>query len=348
MKVFIADIHSSTVNGKRTGHFIALARNYKELFGDDCIVAGGPVYKNSFKEEDLLVLPYNVVLGQNSLIVRFKNFVNAIRLFRKAKGQCIVLQQCATITLFFCILLFYHKRSRLFMIQYSLEGFRMGMGSLLYKLAKHKIDGLICPNDMVGKAYGIPYCVVPDYIYTKGALDRTALIPFKERKYDFGIIGRIAPGKGCVESAKILAGTKYKIIIAGRPQNQELENELKKACEGCDNIELRLGFISDEEYKYLMNQCRYSLLNYQEEYSRRSSGVVFDMLFSGIPVVGNHCLALDFIGEKKLGCLYDSLDDFDLDSIMDEKLYNSYLDNIVEYCTSHGQYKKKLSEFLLQ
>lgn len=40
--------------------------------------------------------------------------------------------------------------------------------------------------------------------------------------------------------------------------------------------------------KYL-EASKYAILNYSGEYSNRSSGVVFDTLFNGVPVIGKKC-----------------------------------------------------------
>ena len=312
-EVIVADIASETSNGKRTGHYLTVAHNFKEIFGDDCKIAGGPVYKNTFKTEEIVELPYNNVKGGNSLMLRLKMFVNANRLFNNCKDDIIVIQQCSVITTFICLFLFYHKRSELYLILYNLEGYRLKIGRFLFLLIKNKIDGIICPNKIVGEAYDLPYCIVPDYIYTKSDFDKGNLVPFQEKLYDFGILGRIAYGKGCIESAKWLARTKYRVIIAGNCQNKELEDAIVEACKGADNIVLKLGYISDDEYHFLLSQCRYSFMNYSGEYAIRSSGVVFDMVFSGIPVIGKHCLALDFVDDNKLGFLYNHIDEVNFD-----------------------------------
>ena len=345
-KVIIADIPSETSNGKRTGHYLTVARNYKEIFGEDCKIAGGPVYKNTFKQDDIVDLPYDHVNGDSSLLLRLKMFANAKRLFNNCKGEIVVIQQSSVITTFFCILFFYHKRSSLYLILYNLEGYRLKIGRILFYLIKNKIDGIICPNKIVGEAYGLPYCVVPDYIYTKSYFDKSRLISFDKKLYDFGLLGRIAYGKGCVESAKWLARTNYKVIIAGNPQNKELEKAIIEACEGAENIKLKLGYLSDDEYNILLSQCRYSLMNYSGEYAIRSSGVVFDMVFSGTPVVGKHCIALDFVGDNKLGYLYNQIDEVNYDYIFDEKIYDLYIDNIQKYCGDHVKFKTNLISFL--
>ena len=300
--------------------------------------------KNAFQEKELIVLPNNNVEGDGMLKLRNRTFGNAQRLFKEAEGDIIVLQQCTTITTFLCVLLFYHKRSKLFFIQYNQSGLRQHIGRLLFRLVKNKIDGIICPNSEVGEAYGLPYCVVPDYIYT--GVDLKETVPYSQKKYDFCMVGRISEEKGILGVARHLKNTSFKVIIAGRPITELLKEKLLKICEDAANIELNLDFISDIRYKRYLSESRYTILNYQGEYSKRSSGVVFDTLFSGVPVVGCRCKALQFIEDNNMGYLYNTISEFDFNSVLDELKYNELIDSIKIYRQCHKEYKEKLVNFL--
>ncbi|MDD3040472.1 glycosyltransferase [Bacteroides sp.] len=342
-KIYIADILSHTYQGKSTGHYFAVARNYQEMFSDRVVVAGGPVYKTGFIGDNLLPLPYNS--GGGGIKGRLKTFSNARKLFKEAEGQVIVLQQCTTITTFLCIAFFYHRKSRLFMIQYNREGFRSKLGNLLFKLAKRKLDGIICPNDMVGEAFqGVPYCVVPDYIYTGDASQQGK--PYSDRKYDFCIVGRLSPEKGAVEVAKYIARTVYKLVIAGKPQSEDLANELREACANATNIELHLGLIPDEDYYSYIHNSKYAFLNYSGEYSERSSGVVFDTLFNGVPVVGRRCKALQFIEDDGLGIVDDDIMALDIPLLMNKEYHSQLLENIQSYRKNQRKYIDILNHFI--
>lgn len=345
MKVYIADILSNTINGKSTGHYFAVAHNYLSILGEKCVVAGGPIYKNEFESCSLLELPHNIVAKDSSIKNRIKTFVNARALFQRAANNVIVLQQCTTITTFLCILLFYHNKGRLFFIQYSLEGLRNKPGRLLYRLAKHKINGIICPNNEVGKAYGISYCVVPDYIYTLD--DANANIAYEKKKFDFCMIGRISPEKGIVEAAKALSKTEYKVLIAGRPQTESLSTELHSICDEAANIRLLTDFISVHDFESYLKDSRYAILNYQGEYAKRSSGVVYDTIFAGVPVVGRRCEALQFIEDFGMGYLFDNIDEFDPKSLLNKEEYEEFRKKIVEYRYTHKEYIERLKNYLL-
>ncbi len=346
MKVIIADILSNTINGKQTGHYFALARNYLEIFGEDCLVAGGPVYKQAFSTKELIVLPNDNIEGDGLLKLRCKTFANARYLFKVAKKDIIVLQQCTTITTFICLLLFCSRNTKVFFIQYNQSGLRHVIGRFLFKIVKKKIIGVICPNDQVGKAYGLPYCVVPDYIYTNKAPYESK--PYSEKKYDFCMIGRISDEKGIIEVAKLLVNTSFRVLIAGRPVTEQLKTELVLACGNATNIKLHLDFISEVDYKRYLQESRYTILNYQGEYSKRSSGVVYDTLFAGVPVIGCKCNALKFIEDNELGTLYENIEEFDFNSVLNNLQYDVYLNNIRKYRQSHQYFKYILKEFLGQ
>lgn len=345
-KIIIADIKTFSPDGISIGgHSVAVAHNYMEIFGGRCIVAGGYAITHNFPESRTITLPY--CISHDSLLSKLKIFINSIVLFRKAHNQIIVLQQSTTITAFLCIALFHHCSSKLFLIQYNLEGFRSKVGRLLFKLAKRKINGIICPYDMVGKAFqGIPYCIVPDYIYTGSA--KEIELPFTDRKYDFCIVGRLSPEKGVVEVAQYFSGTKYRIVIAGKPQSEEMARQLETICKDSENIKLHLGIIPDNDYYGYLRNSKYALLNYSGEYSERSSGVVFDTLFNGVPVVGRECKALHFITENQLGLLYDCIEDLNLKSLFQEEFHSRLVSNIQQYRKNLILFINKLSNFLLQ
>lgn len=347
-KLYIADIRSNcTYNGISTGHFVPVAKMYQQLFAKDAevVISGGPVYQQYFKEEELLVLPNNV--SGDSFKHKLQTFQNARKLFKEAKGQTIVLQQSSDVTSHIALALFYHGGSNLYMIRYSNAGIASRFKRFIYSLCKHKVDGIICPNKEVGKAYGRPYCVVPDYIYTGNVSN---VETHKEKKYDFCMVGRIAEEKGIVEVAQKLAGTKYKVIIAGKTQTEELADRLHRACDGAENIDLRIGYVSDEDYHDILASSKYTILNYQGEYSRRSSGVVFDTLFAGVPVIGQRCTALQFIEDYKVGYVYDSLAELStetLDSLLTDTAVVEYRCNIETYRETHKKHKENLIKFIL-
>lgn len=346
-RLIIADIKSPNNNGVSTGHFFAVADNYYRMFSGwvKTLIAGGPIYGSRLDDGQLLRLPNDVMLsGSSSLKNKLRYMQNSRTLFKQAKGDTIIVQQGGVLTSFIAIALFYHRKSRLFLIQYSREGVDSKAKRLLYRIAKHKIDGIICPNRMVGEAYARPFCVVPDYIYLGDGNNKATA--YDDKKYDVCFVGRIEEEKGVLDVARKIAGTHHRMIIAGKVSEKLLADELKTIAASCGNIELRIGYVSDKDYYSIIRDSRFCVLNYQGEYSRRSSGVVLDIIFNNVPIIGKQCKALDFIKDFGCGYIYDNLDCLDLDEVMTEQNYNIYIANISLYKQAHAEYKEKLGRFL--
>lgn len=345
--LIIADVKSPNFKGQSTGHFFAVAQNYYDLFYNKIktLIAGGPVYRTRFNKDQLLQLPNDIMLMcESTWKSKWKYLLNARLLFSQAKGDIIVLQQGGVLSSFIAIALFYHCESSLYLIQYSKEGVDSMAKRFLYRLVKHKINGIICPNEMVGEAYERPYCVVPDYIYLghKEQID----IPFCEKKYDVCFVGRIEKEKGVLDVVRKIAGTKYRMVIAGKVSDIQLGEKLRNVTSKCSNIELHIGYVTDEEYYGYIRNSRFCILNYQGEYSRRSSGVVLDTIFNNVPIIGKSCKALDFIAQFGCGYIYENLEELSLEGILTEQNYERYLTNIALYKQKHVEYAEKLMKFL--
>lgn len=349
-ELIIADLRSNcSYQGISTGHFVPVARMYQQLFKSTFSVkiAGGPVYNKYFDESELIKLPNNV--SGDSFKHKMKIFQNSLSLFKNIKGKILVLQQSADVTTHLALALFYWGGAHVFLIRYSNDGISSKLKELIYSVCRKKIDGIICTNEAVGKAYKRPYIVVPDYIYIDKDDNRNGIKQDIPKKYDFCTVGRIAEEKGIVDVARWIANKEFSIIIAGKAQTEELATELQEACKNAKNIILKLGYISDEEYKTILDQSKYAFMNYQGEYSRRSSGVVFDTLFAGVPVVGKRCKALMFIEQFKVGYLYDSLDRLtaeELSALLENNTQTTYINNIIKYRHTHIQHHELLTEFI--
>lgn len=354
--IIIADLRSNcSYKGISTGHYISVARMYQELFKNEgnILVAGGPVYEKSFSANKFIRLPFNI--NGDSFGHKIKIFINSIYLFWQGKGKTIILQQSSDVTTHLALALFYWGGSRLFMIRYSCEGLNSKLKRLIYKLCKCKIDGIICPTQQVADAYDRPHIIVPDYIYIPSTATINASSSYSGKKYDFCMIGRIAKEKGIVEIAKILTNHNYRTIIAGKPQSLELADELISICKSHPQIELVLDYISEEQYNYYLKNSKYTILNYSGEYSERSSGVVFDTLFAGVPVIGCRCKALQFIETYEVGYIYNSPEQlFHInndgtclyDTIFDENRHRIYIENIMRYKETHIIHAKNLTGFI--
>ena len=345
-RVIIADIRSMTEEGKAVGHYFSVATNYTEIFEKyaDVMVAGGPVFDHRFS--NLIQLPNNTEV-QLSAVENKKRVLNNIKqLFVECANDIIILQCSAVATAYIGILLYKPSTCKLFMIQYNTLGIDSGFKRLLFGLAKKKIDGVICPNDKIGCAYGLPYCVVPDYIYTGDGICTNT--PFETKTNDLGMFGIIVPDKGVVDAARFLAGSKYNVKIAGYPQDEQIKQELLECCRDARNIELSLRYLSEDEYTLGIRNSKYCILNYSGAYSEHSSGVVFDILFNGVPVIGKRCSSLEFIEKNNIGYIYNDISDVDFDTLMNKKNYETYLRNIEKYYAVQRKSAEVLVAFILQ
>lgn len=341
--IYIADIKSRNTGGKLIGHFVPVAKNYQEIFEGKCNVkvCGGPVYNKYFDKKDLLQLPYDNF--SDSFIGKLHTFINAIYLFYKARNQIIVLQQSTPITAFIAIAFFYWFTSKLYLIQYNTASINSPLKRLIYYCAKGKIDGFIVPNERVGKTFSKKYCVVTDYIFCKQNIE---IIPFADRKWDFGIVGSIFKDKGSLPALEYLASKGYKVLIAGGIGEKELEQPLYDIINKYPNIEHYIGFVDDEHFKYYISHSKYCVLNYRGTYFDRSSGVVLDVIFNGTPVVGTRCSALGMVEKAGLGFLYESISEIDGLDLFDEEKYKSLLDGLLNYMHSQHLLKNVLCKYI--
>ena len=339
-RLIIADLKSNDNHGNCTGHYFSVAENYKECLSNsfDVKIAGGPIYNTRFKETDLLPLPYNMNVKHKTIKRKWCIFCNTVHLLRYvSKQDIVVLQQSATSTvLLYLVLLWFLSYSKnIYLIQYSISDVTGVIRGLIFRTARPLIKGFITTNESTGKYLGKHYCVVPDYIYPARKHKEEPVKNYDDMKYDFCVLGRISPEKGICEVAQLMSKSQYSIIIAGKPQNEELGSELKLICQNSPNIILELGFIDEIKYKCYLNESRYAILNYQSEYSVRTSGVVYDNIFSNVPVVARNCDALGFVESYKIGVIYDDISKFDFSKIMDQSFYGSLQKNIRTYKYTH-------------
>lgn len=343
-KIIIADICSLNRNGKSSGHYFPVAQNYLKMFGDECVVAGGPIYKNQFTK-NIIQLPYDHIHNEKIWITKWHEIINCKTLFKHAKGNIIVMQSVAILTTFIAIFLFYKSDSKLFLIQYSNESLNSFWKRLLYNLIKNKINGIICSSEKVGKSFKRPYIIVTDYTYTD-TIKKNDLLSYDERIYDYSLIGGIYKDKGQIEAIKYLSNKGFKILIAGQIRENGLQEELIKIAKDNSSIKMKLGYVTNEEYHQYIRQSKYCILNYSGTYNERSSGVVLDIIFDGTPVVGNKCSALNLIDSNKLGYIYDNIENFNPQILLNKDTHSYYLKNIFEYLNFQRKYIKDLYNFL--
>lgn len=344
-RIIIADVNSFCHNGTMTGHGIAVAKNFLGVLAKTGRgqVAGGPAYAAAFP--DAVILKHNADSTRNVIRNKWGLWANMRELFRACKNDTIIMQSSGVVTMFLGLALFKPKGIRIFSVQYNTMAINSPLKRLLYRFCAGKIDGIICPTEHIGKAYGRPYCVVPDYIYTEA--NGTTFTDYSSKIYDFCMVGLIYPDKGMVPAAKRLAATPYRVIIAGKPATPQIEAELCDIAASAPNIELRLRYLDSQEYTDIIRSSRYCILNYSGAYSEHSSGVVYDILFNGLPVVGSQCRSLQFIRQEGVGYLFDSIETWEPAPLLSQERYDDYRRHIAAYYQTHRAHQEKLLSFLL-
>lgn len=343
-RVIIADINSRCTQGVLTGHGHAVAENYRQLGNEDTeiVVAGGPAYAKRFP--DAIILDYDADAALPNKENKRRNLHNIKQLFRLCPNDTIIFQSSAVATTFLGIALYKPRTCQVFMIQYNTMGLDSFLKRALYAFAKPRIAGIICPQERIGNAYNRPCCVVPDYIYT--ASQKQEAIPYAQKNYDFCMVGLIYPDKGIVEAARLLADSPHKVLIAGKPATPEIAEELTAIAAKAPHITLRLGYLTQEEYKKSLAESRYCILNYRGGYATHSSGVIYDTLFSGVPVVGRRCEALRLVEENGVGVLEEELSAPAFARVLPEDQHREFTQAIRRYYETHQAHRERLLQFL--
>lgn len=345
-KLIVADVKSYNKSGRLLGHYLPVAQNYMELYNSYCsvIIAGGQIFGKYFKKDSYMPLPYEFVDSNNWFRNKLHVLMNCKYLFCCVSYEdVIVIQQSGLLTAILGIALFAKKKSNIYIISYDTDVISSFVGRMIYKWAKPKLKGVLCSHRHVAEAYKIASCIVPDYIYSKDSLCEFGQL--QDKRYDIAIVGGIVPDKGVVEAAKYLVRTNHKVLIAGMADEQT-SAELNEICSASQNVELRLGFISEGDFCTYIRDSRFCMLNYHGTYEDRSSGVALDILFNGTPIIGHRCKALNFIEEENMGYLYNSMDDIDWNVLKDIQRYKAYQQSISNYLLKQKRYRQNVMDFL--
>lgn len=347
-QLIIADVKSGINNGISCGHYFSIAQNYIDIYSNVCHVkvAGGPIYTTRFKNDSLITLPYNVKVDDTLLKRVWPILRNCRFLFKtyQSSDNIIVLQQSGTVTAFLGIALYARQLKNIFVIVYDTDTQTSWIKRFIYKLAKKKIAGIICPYKRIGDCFNIPYCTVTDYIYpTTKSINYTDL---NTKIYDFCIVGCFRPDKGVVEAIEYLRKYKCKILIAGKSDNDIQTEILRRIANESSYIDLELGYLPEEKYIQYIRNSSYCLLNYKDDYEDRSSGVVLDAIFNGVPIIGRRCKALQFIETDNLGYLYDDIQSFNPNTVLNNFVYAEFQQCIKKYLQKQDVYKNKIIDFL--
>ena len=344
-RIFVADINSLDTCGTSQGHYLKVFRNYREVLSDkfDVIVTGGKIFAQYFSD-NFLCLPRCAQRQSWRMVNKFRNIVNIRFLLKAAQGETIVFQSSALTMVYLGVLIWARHGTRIFVIQYSSKhgGANSLAARFLYWLAKHKITGNICPSDDVGKTLGIQYCVVPDYILSQAK----SIIVGKHIAYDFAIVGILNRSKGILEAVRFFAGKKCRVIVAGRCDDKCLVDEIDSVVGGCTNIKFLQGYLPEKTLDDILLCSSYVVLNYSDDYSEHSSGIVYDALAHGCPILGRRCKGLRFAEDGELGCFYNGLEEVDIERLLDAKRVCRFVHNISAYINGQALIAEKLNNYL--
>lgn len=347
--VVIADITGLHKKENSFGHFFRVAKMFEEGLCQDynVTIVGGPVYKGYSGNKE--ILNYDVDLQELQTTVgkvkaKIKEIFNGIAVLRRYKNSIIIFQDYSNTSMFLSICM-QKTNSAIYIIQYKSE-IDTGINSLLYRIGRRRISGVLCTQNEVGEKYGIPYLTMPDYIYTESN-GAKKLESNDAYLYDFGIFGIIRKGKDVVGVAKNFVGIKRRLLIAGSIQDKNMKESLEGLAEENENIIVLDRYLSEEDYSNMISATRCMILPYIDEYyNESSSGVVYDALFAKKPVITRKYEIFDFIRQYQMGILYDDLDDVDFSVVMQESEFLACQKNIEKYLSDNHAYILKLKRFI--
>jgi beta-1,4-mannosyltransferase len=121
---------------------------------------------------------------------------------------------------------------------------------------------------------------------------------FNSSHFVFLFFGLIRPYKGVerlVEAFKVLTDANVRLIIAGKPINEAIKDEILSLIQGDSRIQFRPGHVADDEIQIYMNACDAVVLPYKRILT--SGAAVLAMSF------GKPCVA------PRAGCIVDMLDE---------------------------------------
>ena len=345
-RIVIADICSLCDGDQSTGHYFAVAQNYVDMFDEvaDVKVAGGPIYNRRFSA-NIILLPYNHDAGETKWLEKWHELMNCRALCKNiGNDDVLIMQSVALVTAIVGILLFLRKSCRLFFVQYNIDCINSPLKRMLWKMVSPKVHGVIGTLPSVVQAYGKPSIVIPDYIYTQKQPIR--YLTYGERKYDVCMLGNIYRDKGTLEALQYLVGKGLKIIVAGKVGESDLEEQIKNVAQNDSDVDLRIGYLSVNEYHEILGDSKYCMLNYRGRYNEHTSGVVYDALFHKTPVLATDTASTKMVKEYGLGVAFDDISDMSYSNLKDIASYDTYQKNINIYLRQQTTVVEQLYDFL--
>ena len=173
---------------------------------------------------------------------------------------------------------------------------------IIWLLSKHSRRYIPNRGKNQRKSVFIPHIMFPSR-RGQASLDEVRLkYGISKQDFVFLIFGLIRPYKnieGGIEAFRKLGMPDAKLVIAGNPVNSSYAKQIKKLCEGSQNIVLDLQYISN---------ALLVVLPYHDG-SSMNSGVMIQAFSNGRPVISpDICMARDFAGEGFLYRYHHSLE----------------------------------------
>lgn len=196
--------------------------------------------------------------------------------------------------------------------KYSHECFHVNVERIIRNFFSNKVDAIICHCNQAKKEihseFGTPQnkiYVIPigNYIdgYKNEISKEKALKYLNLKKEDFIYLnfGAIRPYKGidklinCFKT--IEKNENVKLLIIGRPVNNQIKTDIIKSSKTFENIKLQFEFVHDDDIQIYFNASDIVVFSFQKLLG--SAGILLAMSF-GKPIIA-----------PRLGCIIDILDE---------------------------------------
>lgn len=150
-----------------------------------------------------------------------------------------------------------------------------------YEVAKREVITVLGLRN-ANKVFVIPHGNYIDYYENKiGRVEARTALNLTHSSLMFLFLGRIEGYKGVVEmidAFKQLHHKEAQLVIAGKPETEQLEELLKQKIADDDNIRLISGFVPDDQIQVYMNACDVVMFPYLDILT--SGAVLLAMSFS--------------------------------------------------------------------
>ena len=196
--------------------------------------------------------------------------------------------------------------------KYTHECFHIQVERTIRKFFSNKVDAVICHCNQAKKEIQSEFGIPKNKIYVipignhidgyKNEISKEKALKNLNLKVDdliFLSFGVIRPYKGInklISCFKIISKSEnVKLMIIGKPINNEIKTDIITSSKAIDNIKLQFEFIRDDDVQIYFNAADIVVFSFQKILS--SAGILLAMSF-GKPIIA-----------PRLGCIVDILDE---------------------------------------